>query len=75
MFNLNIPTAATDSPKERKVVPMGLAQYGRPYEKRTDPNGRSYYWALWERAESTGACRSGRDGTASRQRDTDAPAL
>lgn len=47
LFNLNIPTAATDSPKDLKVVPMGLAQYGRTYEKRTDPNGRSYYWALW----------------------------
>ncbi len=47
LFNLNIPTAATDSPKDVKVVPMGLAQYGRTYEKRQDPNGRSYYWALW----------------------------
>ncbi len=47
LFNLNIPTAATESPQELKIVPMGLAQYGRRYEKRTDPNGRSYYWALW----------------------------
>lgn len=47
LFNLNIPTAATDSPKEVKVVPMGLAQYGRTYENRKDPNGRNYYWALW----------------------------
>jgi len=47
LFNLNIPTAATDSPKDVKVVPMGQDQYGRTYEKRTDPNGRDYYWALW----------------------------
>lgn len=47
LFNLNIPTAATDSPKDVRVVPMGLAQYGREYEKRQDPGGRDYYWALW----------------------------
>lgn len=47
LFNLNVPTAATESPKELHVVPMGLAQYGRAYEKRVDPGGRNYYWALW----------------------------
>ncbi len=47
LFNLNIPTAATQSPSEVKIVPMGLAQYGRRYEKRQDPGGRDYYWALW----------------------------
>jgi 5'-nucleotidase len=47
LFNLNVPTAATLSPKELSIVPMGLAQYGRRYEKRTDPGGRSYYWAIW----------------------------
>ncbi len=47
LFNLNIPTAATLSPGELRVVPMGLAQYGRSYEKRQDPGGRDYYWALW----------------------------
>ncbi len=47
LFNLNIPTAATDAPKQVKVVPMGLAQYGRTYQKREDPNGRDYFWALW----------------------------
>lgn len=47
LFNLNVPTAATESPKDVRVVPMGLAQYGRTYEKRQDPGGRNYYWALW----------------------------
>ena len=47
LFNINIPTVATESPRELKVVPMGLAQYGRTYEKRQDPGGRDYYWALW----------------------------
>ncbi|MEM6363680.1 MAG: 5'/3'-nucleotidase SurE [Planctomycetota bacterium] len=47
LFNLNIPTAAAESSGEIRVVPMGLAQYGRRYEKRQDPGGRDYYWALW----------------------------
>lgn len=52
LFNLNVPTAATLSPKDVHVVPMGLAQYGRSYEKRNDPQGRPYYWALWSEPES-----------------------
>lgn len=52
LFNLNIPTAATLAPKDVHVVPMGLAQYGRSYEKRSDPQGRPYYWALWSEPES-----------------------
>lgn len=47
LFNLNIPMAATESPRPLQVVPMGLAHYGRNYEKRQDPGGRDYYWALW----------------------------
>jgi len=51
LFNLNIPTAATLAPRELKIVPMGLAQYGRTYEKRQDPGGRDYYWALWSQPD------------------------
>ncbi|MEM9589646.1 MAG: 5'/3'-nucleotidase SurE [Planctomycetota bacterium] len=47
LFNLNIPAVATESPRDLRVVPMGLAQYGRRYEKRVDPGGNDYYWALW----------------------------
>ena len=47
LFNINIPTRATEHPTDVKVVPMGLDQYGRRYEKRRDPGGRDYYWALW----------------------------
>jgi len=47
LFNLNIPTAATESPSDLRIVPMALAQYGHSYEKRQDPGGRDYYWALW----------------------------
>ena len=28
-----------------KIVPMGVARYGENFIKRTDPRGRSYYWA------------------------------
>lgn len=55
LFNLNVPTAATLSPTELKIVPMGLAQYGNRYEKRQDPGGRDYYWALWEEPTETPA--------------------
>jgi len=47
LYNLNIPTAALSSkPRGLRVVPMGLERSGEQYEKRTDPRGRSYYWAL-----------------------------
>ena len=52
LFNLNIPTAATEAAKDVRVVPLGLAQYGRTYEKRTDPGGRDYFWALWSEPDS-----------------------
>ena len=58
LFNLNIPTVATESPKELKIVPMGLEQYGRSYEKRTDPGGRDYYWALWTEPPNAPPSRS-----------------
>ncbi len=47
LYNLNIPTSALDTPqREVRVVPMGLARSGEQYEKRTDPRGRNYFWAL-----------------------------
>lgn len=55
LFNLNVPTVATESPQDLKIVPMGLAQYGRSYEKRQDPGGRNYYWALWSEPEKPAA--------------------
>lgn len=45
LFNLNIPTAAMTNPIGLKVVPMGVERYGEAYLKRTDPKGRTYYWA------------------------------
>ncbi len=51
LFNLNIPTAATESPKDVRVVPMGLAQYGESTKNAKTPGGRDYYWALWSEPE------------------------
>ncbi len=48
LYNLNIPTKALQRPSELRVVPMGVARYGEKYEKRTDPRGRSYFWATNE---------------------------
>ncbi len=45
LFNINIPTAAIHNPIGLKVVPMGVERYGEAYIKRTDPKGRTYYWA------------------------------
>jgi len=47
LYNLNIPTAAlAHEQPELRVVPMGLFRYGEQYEKRIDPRGRSYFWAI-----------------------------
>ena len=48
LYNLNIPTIATEQPSELLVVPMAVARYGEHFIKRTDPRGRSYYWATNE---------------------------
>lgn len=45
LYNLNIPTVATERPSELKIVPMGVSRYGEHFIKRKDPKGRSYYWA------------------------------
>lgn len=45
LYNLNIPTVAVDQPAEVKIVPMGVSRYGEHFIKRTDPRGRTYYWA------------------------------
>lgn len=47
LYNVNLPTAALNQRKpDVRVVPMGLVRYGERYEKRTDPRGRNYFWAL-----------------------------
>ena len=52
LYNLNIPTKAMERPDgdaaEVRVVPMGVSRYGEHFIKRTDPRGRTYYWATNE---------------------------
>jgi len=45
LYNLNIPTKAIQEPRGVVTVPMGVARYGEHFIKRTDPKGRTYYWA------------------------------
>jgi 5'-nucleotidase len=54
LYNLNIPTRALHAPGRVRVVPMGVARYGEKYEKRTDPRGRSYFWATSEPPPAAG---------------------
>src|SRR5689334_3754045 len=47
LYNMNLPTAALRaSDLQVRVVPMGVERSGEQYEKRIDPRGRSYFWAL-----------------------------
>ncbi len=50
LFNINIPTAATEKYRsgvapEVHIVPLGFWRYGLNYVKRQDPKGRDYYWS------------------------------
>lgn len=45
LFNINIPTHATQHAMSAHVVPMGLGHYGSQYIRRQDPKGRDYFWA------------------------------
>ncbi|MFY8202180.1 MAG: 5'/3'-nucleotidase SurE [Pirellula staleyi] len=50
LYNINIPTAATQvfrsgQTPEVHCVPMGVERYGDHYIKRQDPKGRNYYWS------------------------------
>ncbi len=45
VYNINIPTAATEGPASVAVVPMGTSRFEQAYEERKDPKGRTYYWA------------------------------
>jgi 5'-nucleotidase len=45
LYNLNIPTKAIEEETALQIVPMSVARYGEGFEKRTDPRGRSYFWA------------------------------
>jgi 5'-nucleotidase len=55
LYNLNIPTKAIHSAAEVKTVPMGIFRYGEKFEKRVDPRGRHYFWAVNEPPPPPGA--------------------
>lgn len=46
LYNLNIPLAALERPAEVRVVPMSVDPWGENFERRNDPRGRPYYWAV-----------------------------
>ena len=48
LYNINMPTISMHQPAEIRIVPMGVQRYGEHYIKRTDPRGRTYYWATNE---------------------------
>jgi 5'-nucleotidase len=50
LYNLNIPTVATQRPSQLQIVPMGTQRYGEDFISRLDPKGRKYYWATGEPA-------------------------
>jgi len=46
LYNLNIPRAALDRASEVHVVPVATVPWGEDFEKRHDPRGKPYYWAV-----------------------------
>jgi 5'-nucleotidase len=48
LFNVNIPLSALTRTPEVRVVPMCVHRFGEAFERRTDPRGRSYFWATNE---------------------------
>jgi 5'-nucleotidase len=46
LYNINIPTVAIERPTEVRVVPMGTVGWPAEFDRREDPKGRRYYWAM-----------------------------
>lgn len=44
LLNINIPNLLYKDMKGLKVVRIGEARYERPFTKRQDPRGNTYYW-------------------------------
>jgi 5'-nucleotidase len=63
LYNINIPTTALEQPAEVRVVPMAIARWPADFDRRIDPKGRRYYWAM------------GTPPTATADEDTDIVAL
>jgi len=46
LYNINIPTVAMRRPTEVRVVPMATVGWPAEFDRRVDPKGRRYYWAM-----------------------------
>ncbi|HVT26508.1 MAG TPA: 5'/3'-nucleotidase SurE [Lacipirellulaceae bacterium] len=46
LYNINIPTVAFERPTEVRVVPMATVGWPAEFDRREDPKGRRYYWAM-----------------------------
>lgn len=46
LYNINIPTAALQRPTDVRSVPMATVGWPAEFDRRVDPKGRRYYWAM-----------------------------
>jgi 5'-nucleotidase len=46
LYNINIPTVAIERPADVRVVPMATVGWPAEFDRRVDPKGRRYYWAM-----------------------------
>jgi 5'-nucleotidase len=46
LYNINIPTVALQRPTEVRIVPMATIGWPAEFDRRMDPKGRRYYWAM-----------------------------
>ena len=46
LYNINIPTSAMHGQTEVRVVPMATLGWPAEFDRRVDPKGRRYYWAM-----------------------------
>jgi 5'-nucleotidase len=46
LYNINIPTVAFQRPTEVRIVPMATVGWPAEFDRRVDPKGRRYYWAM-----------------------------
>lgn len=46
LYNINIPTVAMQRRAEVSVVPMATVGWPAEFDRRVDPKGRRYYWAM-----------------------------
>lgn len=46
LYNINIPTVAFQRQPEVRIVPMATVGWPAEFDRRVDPKGRRYYWAM-----------------------------